>query len=436
MRLAPSKLPGILLLVYCLTGLLGTLALKLPFSTIEPISWTHAFFTSVSALTVTGLSVFDIGTSLTFWGQAVILLLIQLGGLGIITFTCLLLSALHFRQGLAQQQFLRAEIGVKGLKDLKIIVKHIALFFVVFESVGAAILMVTFIPEQGSSGIWSAIFHSISAFNNAGFSLNATSLQAYAEQPLVSIPITLQIIVGGLGFIALSDMLTKRKWKHYRTHTQLMLIGTGSLLLIAWIGFASLEWNNQETLGQYPFLTKLNVSWFEAVTPRTAGFNIVDYSLIEDETTVLTVVLMLIGGGSASTAGGFKVTSAFVLLLVTMSFFKGRAHTHVLGRSIGQNIMLKVMALFTVSTLLIFVFLFLILATHDIEFLDAFFEIVSAFGTVGLSRGATGELNNFGLALISIAMLLGRVGPLSFGFLLASKAISRVKYPVGDVYLG
>ena len=402
------------------------------------VGFGDAFFTSASAVTVTGLAVVDTGSDLTLIGQAILALLIQLGGLGLMAFAVLLLSALGLPVGLPQRLVLREDLNQRTLGGLAIIVRTIMLVALVCELAGAAILSFVFVPELGwSLGLWHAVFHSISAFNNAGFALYPDSLSGYANDPIINITIPALFILGGLGFIVVGDLVRARSWRRLSLHSKLMLTGTLSLILFGWAGFAALEWTNPATLGGMPdTASRLWASWFQAVTPRTAGFNTIDTGGMHDSTSLMTMSLMLVGGGSTSTAGGIKVTTLIVLLIGTVAFFRRQTALHVFGRSLGVEDVMKVMALTTISIFVVLVGIFLISVSHDDAFLDLAFEATSAFGTVGLSRGATGELDGFGRAVIIAIMFLGRVGPLTLGFFLATHSRPRVRYPKGDVYLG
>lgn len=410
----------------------------LPAASTDGITWSDAFFTATSAVTVTGLVVVDTGTAFTTFGQGVLMLLIQLGGMGLMTFAVLVLSSLGMQIGLAQRQFLREEMGLASLGGLLDIVWVVFRVVLVCELVGMTIMAFVFVPDFGwREGLWQAAFHSISAFNNAGFSLFSNSLMEYVDSPLIIFTISIQFIVAGLGFAVLSDILVYGKWKKFSLHTRLMLVGTLSLILISCLGYGILEWSNPETLaGLASSGEKFNAIWFEAVTPRTAGFNAMNTADMQDSTTLMTMVLMVIGGGSTSTAGGIKVTTSVVLLLATIAFFRNSGMMKAFGYSVGLQQGLKVMALLTISLFVILVGLFLIVATHDMDFLMAAFEVTSAFGTVGLSQGATSELNDFGRAIICLIMFLGRLGPLTLGFFLASKTTPRIQYPEGTIYLG
>ena len=434
-RLPP---PAILAIAYLFWVVAGAGLLMLPMATTEPISWSSAIFTATSAATVTGLAVLDTGSAFTGFGQAVIVVLIQLGGMGLMTFAVLVLSSLGLHVGLAERRYLRHELGVttpNGLLGLTWIIFRVV---ILCELVGALVLGCIFVPEFGwSAGSWHAVFHSVSAFNNAGFSLFSDNLAGYSKHPLLLFTIAMQFIVGGLGFAVLIDICIQRDWRRFSLHSKLMLTGTICLTLIGVLAYGSLEWNNPNTLGQFSTLgEKLSVVLFEAVTPRTAGFNVLDTAALEDSTSLVTMFLMLIGGGAASTAGGIKVTTFLLLLFSITAFIHRSGHLHAFGYSMGTDQTIKVMALLSVSLLLVFTALLLMLATQEGSFLDLAFETVSAFGTVGLSRGVTGDLDTFGRALLCVVMFMGRIGPLTLGFMLATKVPPRAKYPEGAVYLG
>ncbi len=430
--------PAVLALLYAALIVIGGLLLKLPFAARVPVGWAEALFTATSATTVTGLVVLDTGGAFSGFGQAVILVLIQLGGLGIMTFTVLVLAMIGVPVGLPHRIFLREDLNQTSIADLLRLVQVILRVVLACEIVGALLLMPVFVPEFGwRVGIWNAVFHSVSAFNNAGFSLFPDSLMRWATNPLVNLVVPALLIVGGIGYSVLADLWTVRGWRGLRLHSKLMLVGTAALLLWSMPTFAVLEWNNPGTLGRLggPW-DKLVVSWFQAATTRTAGFNTVDIGALHDSTSLMFIALMLIGGGSTSTAGGVKVTTFIVLLLATVSFFKRRATVNAFGRSLGHQDVLKVLALTVVTLLLVMTGIFVVSVTHDGEFLDMAFEVASALGTVGLSRGATWDLDALGRTVIALMMFIGRVGPLTLGFFLAARVAPRVRYPSGTVFLG
>ncbi|MDT8398650.1 MAG: TrkH family potassium uptake protein [Pseudomonadales bacterium] len=430
--------PAVLALLYACLIAGGSVLLKLPLASRLPVSWADAIFTATSAVTVTGLAVLDTGSDFTLFGQIVILMLIQLGGLGLMTFAVLILAMLGLPVGLPHRIFLREDLNQTSLTGLLQLVALIARVVLAFELIGSLLLALVFVPEFGWwQGLWQSVFHAVSAFNNAGFSLFSDSLTGWASSPLVNLTVTVLIIMGGIGFSVLSDLRSKRQWRHFSLHSKLMLSGTAALILWSVPVFAALEWNNPDTLGQFDSgWVKLMVSWFQGITVRTAGFNSIDMSAMHDSTALMFISLMVIGGGSTSTAGGIKVTTFIVLILATLAFFRRRSTLHVFGRSLGHEEVLKVLALGMVSLLLVMFCTFVISMSHDGNFLNLAFEVASAFGTVGLSRGTTAELDALGRGVIILLMFIGRVGPLTLGFFLATRTLPRVRYPAGNVLLG
>ena len=428
--------PALLSLYYLAFIVLGGILLWLPISHHGDIGLGEALFTSTSAVTVTGLVLADTGAAFTGFGQAVIAGLIQLGGLGLMTFAVLLLGALGISIGMPQRLILREDLNQTSLSNLSYIARMILIIAVACEAVGAALLALVFVPEFGWAGLWEAIFHSISAFNNAGFALHPDSLSKWVGNPIINLVIPALFILGGLGFIVVGDVYRARDWRKLTLHSKLMLVGT--TLLITWgsVMFGLLEWGNPETLGSLNVVEKFWASWFQGTTPRTAGFNTINTSGMHDSTSLLTMTLMLVGGGSTSTAGGIKVTTLFVLLLATIAFFRRQTTLHAFGRSLGLDEVMKVLALTTISMLLVLTGVFVMTINHDGQFTDIAFEVTSAFGTVGLSRGITAELDGIGRFIIMMIMFVGRVGPLAIGFFLATRSVPKVKYPAGQIYLG
>lgn len=429
--------PAILAALYAVLIVTGAALLKLPIATPAPITWSDAIFTAASAVTVTGLVVIDTGSDLSMFGQGVVMVLIQLGGLGLMTFAVLVLSMLGLPVSMSQRIFLREDLNQTSISDLLVLVRGILKVVLACEAVGVALLSIVFVPEFGwGMGLWQALFHTISAFNNAGFALFPDSLSGWVGNPIINLTVPALFIFGGLGFIVVTELYAKRTWRGFSLHTKLMVVGTLALIVWSALAFAVLEWTNPLTLGGLDWDERLWASWFQGVTTRTAGFNTVDIGGIHDSTAMMFMSLMVIGGGSTSTAGGIKVTTFIVLLLATLAFFKRRQQLHVFGRSLGADEVMKVLALTMVSILTVFMAIFLITISHDGDFLDLAFEVTSAFGTVGLSRGATGELDNFGRSVIIAVMFIGRVGPLTLGFFLATRSKPRVGYPSSKVYLG
>lgn len=439
MRAKNLPVPAILALTYLTWIAVGAGLLLLPWSTSGAnMTLSDAIFTSTSAVTVTGLIVLDTSVELTRFGQGVLMLLIQLGGLGLMTFAVLILSSLGRAVGLTHRRFLREEMGLQSFGGMMDLVWTIFRIVLVVELVGMALLAIAFVPEFGwTDGLWHAAFHSVSAFNNAGFSTFSDSLMSWVQNPLVVFTISVQFIVGGLGFAVWADLFSHSGYRKLSLHTKIMILGTSILIVIGVGGYAALEWANPATLGGLDGISaKLQAAWFEGVTPRTAGFNSLDTGSMRDATTLSTMALMVIGGGPTSTAGGIKVSTALVLVLATIAFFRHSGRMNAFGYSIGPDAGVKVMALLCISVFVILTGMFIIVTTHKADFLDVMFEVTSAFGTVGLSRGLTDDLNNAGRAVIIAIMFLGRVGPLTLGIFMASKIPLRVKLPEGEVFLG
>jgi trk system potassium uptake protein TrkH len=430
--------PALLALSYASLIAIGMLLLKLPVSTHNGIAWGDALFTAVSAVTVTGLAVVDTGSYFTTTGQAFILLMIQLGGLGIMVFAVLVLSAMGLPIGMSHHVFLREDLNQTSVGELVRLLGVILRVVVVCELSGAVLLAFVTVPEFGwSAGLWQALFHSISAFNNAGFGLFPDSVVRWANNPLVNITIPMLVIIGGLGYSVIADIFQLRQWRLFSLHTKLMLVGTAVLLVWSTVIFAALEWDNAKTLGAMgSAIDKWQASWFQAVIARTAGFNSIDLAGMHDSTVLSFVSWMLVGGGSTSTAGGIKVTTFIVLLLATVAFFRRQKQLHVFGRSIGMEQILKVTAISVLTVLTLMAGMFFLTISNDGKFIDLLFEATSALCTVGVSRGLTAQFDGLGRTVLMLLMFIGRVGPLTLGFFLATQATPRLRYPAGQVYLG
>lgn len=417
--------------------LAGTLLLKLPAATTQPISWTDALFTATSATTVTGLSVFDPGTVLTGFGEMVLLVLIQCGGIGLMTFAVAILILFRKKVGLQSRIYLQESLTQNTVGGIVKLVKLILTFALTVEAVAAVLLTIYWIPEFGfKDALNYSVFHVVSAFNNAGFSLFPDNMMSFAGDPLVNVLISMLFIIGGIGFTVVMDISQKKTFHRWALHTKLMVGGTLILNTVAMIVIFALEYNNPGTLGNMSLHDKLLASYFSAVTPRTAGFNTLNYGEFEDPTLLFTMLLMFIGGGSASTASGIKVTTFVVVVLATISFLQSRREPEIFGRSIRIETVIRSLAITTISVLLVGLFLFLLTVTEKIPFLPLAFEVVSAFGTVGLSMGITGELSDLGEILLSLVMFTGRIGPLTLFFILMKPHKENYRYPYDTVFTG
>ncbi|EGA88514.1 YubG [Planococcus donghaensis MPA1U2] len=415
----------------------GTLLLKLPSATTRPISWTDALFTATSATTVTGLSVFDPGTVLTAFGELVLLVLIQCGGIGLMTFAVAILILFRKKVGLQSRIYLQESFTQSSIGGIVKLVKLILTFALTVEAVATILLTIYWIPQFGfKDALNYSIFHVISAFNNAGFSLFPDNMISFAGDPLVTILISSLFIIGGIGFTVVMDVAQKKSFRRWALHTKLMVGGTLILNSLAMLVFFLLEYNNPGTLGNMSLFDKLVTSYFSAVTPRTAGFNMLDYGALEDPTLLFTMLLMFIGGGSASTASGIKLTTFIVVILATISFLRSRREPEIFGRSIRLETVIRSLAITTISVLLVVFFLFLLTVTEKIPFLPLAFEVVSAFGTVGLSMGISGDMTSIGEVLLSIVMFTGRIGPLTLFFILMKPRKENYRYPYDPVFTG
>ncbi|GHB27132.1 TrkH family potassium uptake protein [Salinicola rhizosphaerae] len=436
LRLSP---PEVLLIGFALLCTLGALLLWLPGSATRPLAWHEALFTATSAVTVTGLSVIDVSQDLTFVGQLVLLVLIQIGGLGFMTFAALTVLLLGARLPLQQQNLVREALGEIAFSDVRHLVKLVIWFALCIEGIGTLLLAIHWVPEYGlKAGLWDGLFHAVSAFNNAGFSTWKNSLSRDVDDPLVTVVITVLFIVGGLGFVVVSDIYRQRRWSRLAMQTKVVLLATLWLNVIATLILLALEWSNPGTLGALGSdFARLQAAWFQAVTPRTAGFNTLDTGSLRDASTLLVMLLMFIGGGASSTASGIKITTFVVLLLTARAFYRNTEHPTAFGRSIPQETVIKAITVALAGVLLVFLTLFGLTITDSRQhFIDLAFETVSAFGTVGLSRGITSDLSLPGQLLLGITMLLGRVGPLSVGYFLATRQSRGVRYAKGDIQIG
>ena len=431
---------------YLVVIITGALLLRLPFASKDgaSTSFLNALFTSTSATCVTGLIAYDTNTHWSLFGQIVIICLIQLGGLGFMTFVTVLYRIFKRNMGLSEQKILMASAGEDKRSEMKRLFKRILIGTVLFEGVGALLLSVRFIGQFGTAkGIYYAVWHSVSAFCNAGFDLMGgvlnngefTSLTAYATDPLVSLTIAGLILLGGLGFCVWDDLVEcKFRLKKLLLHTKIVLLMTAVLLVLPTALFLFFERGNPDYIS-YSFGERLLVAFFSAVTPRTAGFNTVDLATLSDSSYLLTLLLMFIGGSSGSTAGGIKVTTAFVILMGILSVFRGN-HDIELGKRRVHNALLRQALAVFVSCLFIVFVATVLLCTFERDnaaatFQAVLFEAFSAMGTVGLSLNLTPTLNAASKIVLIFLMYAGRVGILTLGLAFGEKKNgAKIKKPV------
>ncbi|MGS2778290.1 TrkH family potassium uptake protein [Robertmurraya sp. GLU-23] len=430
----PSQL---LVLVFAISILLGTILLKLPFATTTTVSWLDALFTATSAMTVTGLVVVDTETAYTLFGEIVIASLIQLGGLGIMSFAVLIYLVLGRKIGFKERVLVQQALNQTSLGGVVQLVRNLFIFSLGIELIAMILLSLRWVPEMGfAKGIYYSFFHSISAFNNAGFALWSDGLSRYVGDPVVNIVITLLFIIGGIGFTVLADLKNKRTFQKLSLHSKIMIIGTFVINLLAMFFIFFLEYGNPNSLGSLSVVEKWWASYFQAVTPRTAGFNTLDIGSLTDPTIHLMILLMFVGAGSASTGGGIKLTTFLIIVLTVVTYLKGKKEIVVARRSISDTIIFRSLAITMIALTLVFLAVFVLTITEDSTFLPILFEVVSAFGTVGLSMGITASLSIIGKIVIIIVMFTGKLGPLTLAFSLARQEKSKIRYPQEDVLTG
>lgn len=430
--------PQLLIAVFLISIVIGTWLLKLPFSHEGSLSWLDALFTAVSAMTVTGLAVVDTGTTYTLFGEFVIMGLIQLGGLGIMTFAVLFFLLLGKKIGFKERLIIQQSLNQNAAGGIIRLAIQLTIFAFVIETFAVILLSTVWVPELGLwEGLYFSLFHAVSAFNNAGFGLRPDSLMGYVGNPMVNLVISALFILGGIGFTVLIDAWHSRSVRQWSLHTKMMMFGTLIINSAAMLYIFLNEFSNPLTLGDLPLDDKLWASYFQAVSPRTAGFNSLDIASLDDSTILFIIILMFIGAGSASTGGGIKVTTFFIIVLATFSFFRRKAEINLFNREIRQELVFKSLAI-AMSSVLLVVGALLVL-THSeqgMSFIELVFETVSAFGTVGLSMGITGDLSVIGKTVLIIVMFVGKIGPLTLAFSIAKPDHSKIKYPKADVLAG
>lgn len=405
--------------------LIGATLLNLPIASLngKSIGFIDALFTSASAVCVTGLIVVNTAAHWTIFGKVVILVLIQIGGLGFMTMATLVSLLIGKKITLKDRLIMQEELNQFTLSGLVKLTRYIIIATFVIETLGALFLSTKFIPTYGlGKGIWFSIFHSISAFCNAGFDIIGNSMEPFVGSFIVNITVSVLVIVGGLGYSVYINLTETRKFKRLLLHTKLVLILTAIFLIIGFVFFLIVEYNNPETIGNLSFSNKILASFFQSVVPRTAGFNSVSMAGVNNATSFMIIILMFIGGSPSSTAGGIKTTTIGVVFIAIMSVIKGDTDVEVFKRRIPYEIVFRALAVVGIGILIVtIVIMVLSITEHNTKFtfIDVAFESVSAFATVGLSRGLTPYLSNIGRIIIIITMFIGRLGPLTMAFAFA-----------------
>ncbi|CAD9194498.1 potassium transporter TrkH [Acinetobacter bohemicus] len=430
--------PSLLALGFLSFIVIGTLLLKLPIAHYGELSWINALFTATSAVTITGLSVVNVGEAYTTFGKVVIMLLLQCGGLGFMTFAILAALSLSSNIGLKQQVMAQETIGQTSLSKVSFTIKGVLLYSLFFEALGTVILTIAWMQEYDfAHAFFYAAFYSVSAFNNGGFSLFPNSLMSFSEHYFITFTISMLYIIGGIGFVVLMDIKRAHRWKKLSPNSKLILSTIVGLNLAAFIVIWALEASNPLTLAGMSLGDQAVNAWFHATVPRSSGFNSLDMASMSDASTLVTMVLMFIGGGSLSTAGGIKVGTFIIVILSVITFLRRSEELRVFNHSVSKVTSFKAFAVVSITGILIFLGLFtLLILEPNKEFLDLLFEAVSAACTVGLSRGITSELQPASLIALVLLMFAGRLGPLTLAYLIATPKKSRLKHPPADIQIG
>lgn len=443
----------IIMLGFLLAIIVGTILLQLPISTAsgKMPSFKDALFTSVSSVCVTGLSVVDTFSYWSTFGQVVILILLQLGGLGIVSFTTGVMLIIGSKVSLKDRLLMQDALNLHTLSGLVRFLQKIFKGTLIVETVGVFIYMTVFVPEYGAKGIWYSIFTSISAFCNAGVDiLGNNSLMNYVNNPVINITTMVFIVLGGIGFIVWWDVIrvfklrikkeikTKDIFRKFTLHTKLVLTTTAILIAIGTVLVLIFEYNNPDTLGGMSFPQKFMAALFQSVTVRTGGFFTINQNNIADATAVVCLILMFVGASSVGTGGGIKTTTASVLVLSAIATTKDEDSAKVFNRTIPEKIIKKAMAVTMISLLAVMIGTVLISAICGGNIIDVLYEVVGALSTTGMSRGCTRTLNTAGRIIIMICMYLGRIGPISMAIAFGTKQGSkrRIKYPKEDITVG
>ncbi len=435
---------GFLAIILC-----GSLLLMLPIATNDGsvTSFWDTLFTSVSATCVTGLIVVDTGIHWSLFGQIVILTMIQIGGLGFMSFALLLLGAIGQKVSPRVKNLAARSYGIDHMGQTKTVVRRVIIGTAVIEGVGALLLMIRTVPMLGiGDGIFIGIFLSVSAFCNAGFDPLGgrvtgafTSLAELGADPLFLIVLGMLVLIGGAGFIIWNDLWERivhqrrmRMYSHFVLRLSLALLGLTTLLLLIF------EWNNPATLAEKPFAEKLLHAWFQAVTPRTAGFDAIGQAAMRDTSKALSMIIMFIGGASGSTAGGAKLSTVGVMLCAVVATLRGKRDIQVMRRTVSHDTVRGAMCILFFILVSVFLFSFFIAVMDGVTLEEALYECFSAFCTVGLTLGITPHLSLVSRLMLAFAMYLGRVGILTLSYVLIHRNSDEdaIEYPQAKILIG
>ncbi|WP_454007803.1 TrkH family potassium uptake protein [Alcaligenes sp. Marseille-Q7550] len=436
-RTLAASPPQVLALGFLGLIVVGAVLLSLPQAAVQRLSFFEALFMATSAVTVSGLAVVDPASELTHFGQITLALLVQIGGMGFVTFA--VIAAITMRKRISvNQQALALEAfnqtSVSRIRDTALQVFKIA---ALIELSAALILFLRWLIDMPwTTALYRALFHSVTAFNNAGFSLFHDSLVPVSGDLIVVMTLSGLIILGGIGFTVLADVGQKWRWRNLQAYTKLILIGTLVLNLIGFAALWLLEMNNPNTLGMLGRADQALAAWMQSAATRTAGFTTMDLHYLRDSTQLVLILLMLIGGGSLSTASGIKIGTLIVLLAAVRSYVRQRQEVVLMDRTVAPETVQKALALFLITGALYFVSVLLMTLFEDLPLISILFEAASALSTTGMSHGITDMLSTPSQLLLMILMFTGRLGPLTLVYTLATRKRSRIRYPEGNFQVG
>ena len=440
----------IILFSFLVTILVGSVLLALPISSAsgEAVAYLDALFTATTSTCVTGLVTLPTVSTWSVFGQIVILILIQVGGLGIITIMSGLMLLLNRKMGIGDRLLIQEAFNLNTMSGLAKFVRNVLFGTLMIEGIGAVLYMLVFVPEFGARGIWVSVFNSVSAFCNAGIDIvGENSLCNYATNPLINAVTSGLIILGGLGYIVWWDVLrvvgsrtsrNRKIFRHLTLHSKIAITFTAGLILGGAILIFIFEYSNPLTIGDMSLFDKIQVSVFQSVTTRTAGFASVPQENLTNASAAISVILMLIGGSPVGTAGGIKTVTVAVLICSAFATIRNKNSATLFGRRISEDSVKKAVAVVVTFITICTAATVLLMATSEASAIDAVYEAVSATATVGLSRNLTATLNTFGKLIIIVAMYFGRVGPISLAVALGSKNESQnvISEPTEDISIG
>lgn len=440
----------LIMLSFLLAILIGSVLLTLPICAADrqAVPYIDALFTATTSICVTGLVTVPTVSTWNIWGQIIILFLIQIGGLGVITIMSGLMISLHRKMGLKDRMLIQDAFNLNSLSGIVKFIKKVLIGTLIVETTGAVLYMTVFVPQYGTKGIWISVFNSVSAFCNAGIDIiSENSLCDYALNPMVNFVTSILIILGGIGYIVWWDVLRVLKnirqkglkcFANLTLHSKIVISTTAVLLIVGTVAFYTFEYANPLTMQGLSFSDRLQLSFFQSVTTRTAGFATIPQQNLTNASAVVSLLLMFIGGSPVGTAGGVKTSTMTVLFLAAMATIKGEDDVVLFHRTVKKQAINKAVAVVSISFMTLFISTLLLSATTNANILDVVYETVSATATVGLTRNFTPSLNMFGKLVIIATMYLGRIGPISLVIAFNTKQQKKniIKNPVEEISVG